>query len=180
MTRHQYGISALFLRRHLAGKPVVASPNVGCFLGLDRYMSMNIKKVYCHLKSLNRSLTWGGPRKHHFLKGTESIVSNNLQVDFYFHVGCGARPFMSFVIGGVNATPNSWPWMISLRKGGLHSCGGSLIRPNWVLTAAHCLSDPLLSIYTVVVGKEGEKLNILFTSNVPLQNCKMLTLKFFI
>ena len=24
----------LFLRLHLAGKPVVASPNVGCFLGL--------------------------------------------------------------------------------------------------------------------------------------------------
>ena len=28
---HQYGISALVFRRHLAGKPVVASPNVGCF-----------------------------------------------------------------------------------------------------------------------------------------------------
>ena len=34
VTRYQYGISALFLRRHLAGKPVVASPNVNCFLRL--------------------------------------------------------------------------------------------------------------------------------------------------
>ena len=34
VTRHQYGISVLFLRRNLAGKPVVASPNVGCFLRL--------------------------------------------------------------------------------------------------------------------------------------------------
>ena len=34
VTRHQYGISALFLRRNLAEKPVVASPNVGCFLRL--------------------------------------------------------------------------------------------------------------------------------------------------
>ena len=33
--RHQYGISALVsLRRHLAGKPLVASPIVGCFLRL--------------------------------------------------------------------------------------------------------------------------------------------------
>ena len=32
VTRHQYGISALFLRRYLAGKPVVTSRNVGCFL----------------------------------------------------------------------------------------------------------------------------------------------------
>ena len=157
VTSHQYGISALFLRRHLAGKPVVASPNDGCFLRLDRYMSMNIKKVYCYLKSLNRSHTWGGLTKHHLLKDTESIVSNNLQVVFYFHVGCGVRPFRGRVIGGVNATANSWPWIISLRIGGLHNCGGSLIRPNWVLTATHCLFDPILSKYTVVVGKEGKK-----------------------
>ena len=32
VTRHQYGIS--FLKLHLAGKPEVASPNVGCFLRL--------------------------------------------------------------------------------------------------------------------------------------------------
>ena len=182
VTSYQYGISALFLRRHLPGKPVVASPNVGCFLRLDRYMSMNIKKVYCDLTSLNRSLTWGGLRKHHLLKETESIVSNNLQVVFYFLVGCGVRPFRGLVIGGVNATANSWPWIISLRKGGFHSCGGSLIRPNWVLTAAHCLDfNPILQ-YTVVVGKEGKKLNILFTSNLLLQNCKLLTplTKFFI
>ena len=171
VTSHQYGIPALFLRCHLPGKPVVASPNVCCFLRLDKYMSMNIKKVYCYLKSLNRSLTWEGLRKHYLLKETESIVSNNLKVVFYFHVGCGVRPVRPFrgrVIGGVNATTNSWPWIISLRVGGLHNCGGSLIRPNWVLTATHCLSDPTLSKYTVVVGKEGEKLNILFTSNVLL------------
>ena len=31
VTRHQYGISALILRSHLAGKAVEALPNVGCF-----------------------------------------------------------------------------------------------------------------------------------------------------
>ena len=31
VTRHQYGILRSFLRRHFAGKPVVVSPNVGCF-----------------------------------------------------------------------------------------------------------------------------------------------------
>ena len=103
--------------------------------------------------------------------------SNNLQVVFYFHVGCGVRPPLRNrrVIGGVNASPNSWPWIISLRDGGNHTCGGSLIRPNWVLTATHCLYDWRKEYYTVVVGKEGEKLNILFTSTVLLQNCKLLT-----
>ena len=30
-----------FLRRHLAGKPLVASPNVGCFLWLHLHISLN-------------------------------------------------------------------------------------------------------------------------------------------
>ena len=34
VTCHQYGICGSFLRCHLAGKPVVASPNVGCFVRL--------------------------------------------------------------------------------------------------------------------------------------------------
>ena len=34
VTRHQSGISALFLRRYFAGRQVVASPNVGSFLRL--------------------------------------------------------------------------------------------------------------------------------------------------
>ena len=34
VTRHQYGISGPFLRRHFARKPEVGSLNVGCFLRL--------------------------------------------------------------------------------------------------------------------------------------------------
>ena len=34
VTRHQYGFLHSFLRRHLARKPPVASPNVGYFLRL--------------------------------------------------------------------------------------------------------------------------------------------------
>ncbi|XP_048038412.1 elastase-1-like isoform X1 [Megalobrama amblycephala] len=47
------------------------------------------------------------------------------------------------VVGGEVASPNSWPWQISLQylSGGSyhHTCGGSLVRRNWVLTAAHCV-----------------------------------------
>ena len=57
------------------------------------------------------------------------------------------------VINGQDASPHSWPWQISLRMNGKHVCGGSLIRPNWVVTAAHCVDRyPLASAYTVVVG----------------------------
>lgn len=68
--------------------------------------------------------------------------------------GCGKRPFQSTrVVNGEDAAPHSWPWQVSLRKDGYHICGGSLIKPNWVVTAAHCVyKNPNPLAYTVVVG----------------------------
>ena len=58
------------------------------------------------------------------------------------------------MVNGENAAPHAWPWQISLRVNGGHICGGSLIAPDWVLTAAHCVErnrNP--NGYTVVVGR---------------------------
>ncbi len=50
------------------------------------------------------------------------------------------------IIGGDNASQNQWPWMVELdiaftatNKFGL--CGGLLLSPRWVMTAAHCMID---------------------------------------
>ncbi|XP_018495797.1 chymotrypsin-like elastase family member 1 isoform X2 [Galendromus occidentalis] len=49
----------------------------------------------------------------------------------------------AYIVGGDAARRLEFPWQISLQKfeNGVwsHTCGGSIIDKNWVLTAAHCV-----------------------------------------
>ncbi|XP_037376584.1 plasminogen isoform X1 [Talpa occidentalis] len=63
------------------------------------------------------------------------------------------------VVGGCVAHPHSWPWQVSLRNRlGMHFCGGTLIAPEWVVTAAHCLErSSRAASYKVILGAHREK-----------------------
>lgn len=56
----------------------------------------------------------------------------------------GAAPsfFMGgdqYIIGGSDAAPGEFPWVLSLIRGGSHSCGASLLSSTKGLTASQCV-----------------------------------------
>ncbi|XP_071107071.1 chymotrypsinogen 2-like [Haliotis cracherodii] len=69
------------------------------------------------------------------------------------------KPYMPLfrVVGGLDARPGSWPWMISLRQDtiGQTWCGATLIDRQWVVTAAHCFKGPFYDpeLWTVQLGR---------------------------
>jgi Trypsin len=62
------------------------------------------------------------------------------------------------IVGGKNATVGAYPWMAALvdrnNPGNFDGqvCGGALVHPRWVLTAAHCVENDAAENLSVIVG----------------------------
>uniref|UniRef100_A0A672H7D7 Transmembrane serine protease 2 n=1 Tax=Salarias fasciatus TaxID=181472 RepID=A0A672H7D7_SALFA len=77
---------------------------------------------------------------------------------------CGRGVNSSRAPGGPAASsPASWPWQVSLQLAGSHRCGGAIISPYWIVTAAHCVArapDPRdWAVYAGIVDSLGTLFN---------------------
>uniref|UniRef100_A0A1A9WSE3 Peptidase S1 domain-containing protein n=1 Tax=Glossina brevipalpis TaxID=37001 RepID=A0A1A9WSE3_9MUSC len=74
------------------------------------------------------------------------------QVDAYHHGFLNSR-----IVGGRSAQPGQFPYIVSLKYKDSHVCGGSIISPNYILTAAHCFmhrvdGESIDSVFSIRAG----------------------------
>jgi len=79
-------------------------------------------------------------------------------------------PMQGRIIGGTQATPHEFPMIVSLKYMGSHRCGGGIITPSHILTAAHCVDGISASGLEVWAGAHNQAIQEPDTQRIPAEN----------
>jgi len=93
------------------------------------------------------------------------ITPKPSQYDLMAECGVEGPPAAEKIVGGTEAEPHQYPWIVALFIDDAWFCGGSLISENWVLTAAHCVDgasyfDILAGAHNVRASSEPNRVEI--------------------
>ncbi|XP_023234477.1 uncharacterized protein LOC111634033 [Centruroides sculpturatus] len=84
-------------------------------------------------------------------------------------------PYVKVVVGGKDAEPFSWPWMVSIHQktplGEGYVCGGCIISDRYILTAAHCFGENTKPASEYLVKRQGIKKEL--GINEEVENVKL-------
>lgn len=89
--------------------------------------------------------------ENRFVKGAE-LIDNRLPDH---NIGCGST-FRGRVVGGKSVRAEQHPWIVSLfiidsTNNDAKLCGGTIVDPKWIITAAHCVSHEF-SYIKITIG----------------------------
>ncbi|XP_072549132.1 serine protease 33-like [Salminus brasiliensis] len=113
-----------------------------------------LKRLYNHYRYHNHCTHY-----HHHCNLNSSQPSN-LNVALLSLPECGVATQNTRIYGGQDATPDFWPWQVSIHRNGRNFCGGSLINSDWVLTSGECVYPfSPTSRWTVFLGRQTQDSN---------------------
>ena len=108
-------------------------------MALDKTSSINIKNWKCEAR-ISTQIVEPEPEKNFRIPGIffeKNILekSEKKMTKKTLELRCPASP--GRIVNGVEAKRGAWPWMVRMMFGPF-TCGGTLVKPNLLITAAHC------------------------------------------
>ncbi|CAF5135023.1 unnamed protein product, partial [Rotaria sp. Silwood1] len=106
-----------------------------------------------------------------FLYNINFVSSTVYSCNHNAECGCSKTDaIVDKIVGGESAVNSSWGWAVSLQRFGSHFCGGAIISPLHIITAANCVPNSTTIIGTANVVASIDKLSQSTSSSAQVRS----------